>query len=113
MSLVPLDEESELTVQRMPIQGHQDAAKSFGLHRADEALNHGDAAVLSYSSEALANAATPAPCTKRVVRELAAVVRSPAMLLRVRQTISASWTVASISLTRATLGGMSRNDSKS
>jgi hypothetical protein len=75
MPVVPVDVEPELASKRVASVGDKQSTRALFLHRSDQSLDDGDAAVLADGAEALPDAPTPAPLPEPLVSELRPTVR--------------------------------------
>ena len=75
MRVVPANEEVDLVRETLLIEWHEDPPRSFTLQRADESLDHGEAAVLLDSAESLGNIVPSTPAPERLGGELLALIR--------------------------------------
>ena len=75
MTVVPLDEETDLAPECSPIERHENATKRLALHGPHEPLDHRDAAVFLDSPETLADASALAPIAKSLIGELRPLIR--------------------------------------
>jgi hypothetical protein len=73
--VVPVEVERELASKRVVSVGDKQSTRALFLHRSDQSLDDGDAAVLADGAEALPDVPTPAPLSEPLVSELRPTVR--------------------------------------